>query len=246
MDSNIMAKPKKSKRLLKGIGLILATLIGIEAFVLISGMIENSILARRNPESTAFTRRHAWESGRPVTLQWRPLGQISNHLKRAVLVSEDDAFFEHEGVDFKELKASWLLNQKKQKTLRGGSTISMQLVKNLYFSKSKNFLRKFNEILLTLDLEKKLRKDRILELYLNVVEFGPGIYGAENAARYYFQKDASQLLAAEAAYLAAILPNPTYLTTRNTRRALRRKNIILRRMSGRPLPPEVRKQEAVP
>lgn len=235
-----MTKSKKTLGSWKGLTLALAALLGVEAFVLASGVAENSWLARRNPSGTAFTRRHAWESGQPIVLQWRPLSEISDHLKRAILVSEDDAFFEHEGVDFKELKASWELNQKKQKTLRGGSTISMQLVKNLYFSKAKNFLRKANEILLTLDLERRLGKDRILELYLNVVEFGPGVYGAENAARYYFQKGADRLSAAEAAYLAAILPNPAYLTTRNTRRAQRRKNIILRRMSGRPLPPEVR------
>lgn len=235
-----MTKSKKTLGPWKGLALALAALLGVEAFVLASGMAENAWLARRNPSGTAFTRRHAWESGQQVVLQWRPLSEISDQLKRAILVSEDDAFFEHEGVDFKELKASWELNQKKQKTLRGGSTISMQLVKNLYFSKAKNFLRKANEILLTLDLERRLGKDRILELYLNVVEFGPGVYGAENAARYYFQKGADRLSAAEAAYLAAILPNPAYLTTRNTRRAQRRKNIILRRMSGRPLPPEVR------
>lgn len=235
-----MTKPEKSPRFWKGLALVFFALLGVQAFVVLSGMAENAWLARRNPESTAFTRRHAWESGHPVVLQWRPLSEISNHLKRAILVSEDDAFFDHEGVDFNELKASWELNQKKQKTVRGGSTISMQLVKNLYFSKAKNFLRKFNEVLLTLDLEKRLSKDRILEIYLNVIEFGPGVYGAENAARYYFQKGADQLSASESAYLAAILPNPAYLTTRNTRRAQRRKNIILRRMSGRPLPPEVR------
>lgn len=235
-----MAKAKKTGGLAKGLLIVMMSLLGIEAFVLIWGVAENAWLLGHNPSGTAFTRRYAWETGTSVNLNWKTLPQISDHLKRAILVSEDDAFFQHEGVDFNELKASWELNQKKQKTLRGGSTISMQLVKNLNFSKAKNPLRKMNEILLTLDLEKRLSKDRILEIYLNVVEFGPGIYGAENAARYYFQKSADRISAPEAAYLAAILPNPAYLTTRNTRRAQRRKNIILRRMSGRSLPPEVR------
>ena len=235
-----MAKAKKTGGFLKGLLLAVLSLLGVEAFVLLWGVAENAWLVRHNPTATAFTRRYVWETGTPVTLNWKTLPQISDHLKRAILVSEDDAFFQHEGVDFTELKASWELNQKKQKTLRGGSTISMQLVKNLNFSKAKNLLRKMNEILLTLDLEKRLSKDRILEIYLNVVEFGPGVYGAENAARYYFQNGADQISAPEAAYLAAILPNPAYLTTRNTRRAQRRKNIILRRMSGRSLPPEVR------
>ncbi|MCE9625501.1 MAG: monofunctional biosynthetic peptidoglycan transglycosylase [Deltaproteobacteria bacterium] len=235
-----MAKGKKGNRVLRGIGLFLAVLLAIEAFVLVSGMVENSLLVSRNPSSTAFTRRYSWESGQPVRFDWRELRQISDSLKRAVLVSEDDAFFEHEGVDFKELEASWEINQKKHKVARGGSTISMQLVKNLYFSPAKNFLRKANEILLTLDLERRLSKDRILEIYLNVIEWGPGIYGAENASRYYFHKDAASLTAKESAYLAAILPNPAYLTTKNTKRALRRQSILLRRMSGRTLPPEVK------
>ncbi len=235
-----MAKANKSNRILWTLALLPAIFLAIEAFVLISGLIENSLLAHRNPESTAFTRRYAWETGNAVHFDWKPLGEISDNLKRAVLVSEDDAFFEHEGVDLTELKASLELNQKKGKFVRGGSTITMQLVKNLYFSKAKNPLRKLNEILLSLDLEHKLGKDRILEVYLNVVEFGPGVYGAENASQYYFHKTADQLSAAEAAYLAAILPNPAYLTTRNTRRAAARKRIIMRRMGAKELPDEVR------
>src|SRR5262249_54927314 len=135
---------------------------------------------------------------------------------------------------------SWETDLQKHRAARGGSTITMQFVKNLYFSKSKNPLRKFNEILLSLDIERQLGKDRILELYLNVVEWGPGIYGAQNASQYYFDKDASSLNADEAAYLAAILPNPSYLTTRGSKRAHRRKSRILFRMGRRGLPPEVR------
>src|SRR5262249_38583056 len=141
-------------------------------------------------------------------------------------------------VNVEEFKKSWELDWKKKKFVRGGSTITMQLVKNLYFSPSKNPIRKLNEILLALDMEHKLSKDRILEVYLSIVEWGSGIYGAENASRHYFNKGADQLNASEAAFLAAILPNPTYLTTAGSSRAQYRKLKILRRMGGQPLPEE--------
>ena len=235
-----MGKRKSLNPWLRGIGYTLAFFVGVEALVLISGLLENSWLRKHDPATTAFTRRAGLLSGRPANFSWRGLGDISDSLKRAILVSEDDAFFAHEGVDFDELKKSWEINLKKEKIARGGSTISMQLVKNLYFSRARNPLRKFNEILLTIDLEHKLPKERILELYLNVVELGDGVYGVENASRYYFNKGADKLSSAESAYLAAILPNPIYLTKHNLRRAKARQAIIMRRMGKRFLPEEVR------
>ena len=235
-----MGKRKSLNPWLRGIAYTFALLFLIEAVVLISGLLENSWLRRHDPSSTAFTRRESLVRRKPSDFAWRNLGQISDSLKRAVLVSEDDAFFSHDGVDFNEMKKSWETNLKKERIARGGSTISMQLVKNLYFSKARNPLRKFNEILLTIDLEHKLPKERILEIYLNVVQWGEGVYGVENASRHYFQKDAGALSASESAYLAAILPNPIYLTRENTRRAKRRQAIILRRMGRRFLPEEVR------
>ncbi|HKX12447.1 MAG TPA: monofunctional biosynthetic peptidoglycan transglycosylase [bacterium] len=235
-----MGKSKSRNPWLRGIGYTLALIVAIEGVVLLCGLLENSWLRNHNPSSTAFTRRESMLSRRPADFSWRNLGDISDSLKRAVLVSEDDAFFVHEGVDFSELKKSWDINLKKERIARGGSTISMQLVKNLYFSQARNPLRKLNEILLTLDLEHKLPKERILEIYLNVVEWGDGIYGAENASQYYFRKGADRLSSSEAAYLAAILPNPVYLSRHNTRRAKGRQAIILRRMGKRSLPEEVR------
>jgi monofunctional biosynthetic peptidoglycan transglycosylase len=235
-----MGKSKSPNRWLRGIAYTLALIIGVEVIVLLCGLLENSWLRNHDPSSTAFTRRESLWKRKPADFAWRDLGQISDSLKRAVLVSEDDAFFIHEGVDFNELKKSWDINLKKERIARGGSTISMQLVKNLYFSQARNPLRKLNEILLTLDLEHKLPKERILELYLNVVEWGDGIYGAENASQHYFQKGADRLSSSEAAYLAAILPNPVYLTRHNPRRAKGRQAIILRRMGKRSLPEEVR------
>jgi monofunctional biosynthetic peptidoglycan transglycosylase len=235
-----MGKRKPLNPWLLGLAYTLALFLAVEAVVLLAGLVENSWLRRHDPASTAFTRRDGLRSGQLPDFAWRNLGQISDSLKRAVLVSEDDAFFIHEGVDFNELKKSWAMNLKKERIARGGSTISMQLVKNLYFSRAKNPLRKLNEILLTLDLEHKLPKERILEIYLNVVEWGNGVYGAENASRLYFRKGAGELSATESAYLAAILPNPIYLTRDNPRRAKRRQALILRRMAGRSLPEEVR------
>src|SRR5918996_3651374 len=183
-----MGKSKSPNRWLRGIAYTLALIIGVEVIVLLCGLLENSWLRNHDPSSTAFTRRESLWKRKPADFAWRDLGQISDSLKRAVLVSEDDAFFIHEGVDFNELKKSWDINLKKERIARGGSTISMQLVKNLYFSQARNPLRKLNEILLTIDLEHKLPKERILEIYLNVVEWGDGIYGAENASQHYFQK----------------------------------------------------------
>jgi len=199
-------------------------------------MQANSILPYKNPSTSAFIERYQEENQTKVTLLWKTLPHISNALKRAVLVSEDDGFFAHEGVDFKELKNSWETDWKKKKIVRGGSTLSMQLVKNLYLSPSKNPVRKINEILLTLDLERKVSKPRILELYLNLVEWGPGIFGAESASQHYFKKSSEQLTEREAAYLAAILPNPAYLSGKGAQRATFRQNVILKRMPSVELP----------
>lgn len=217
------------------LGIFFLAVLVLEGLTLFSNMAGNSALPYKNPDTSAFIRAYEWRNKKKIRLEWRILAQISDNLKRAVLVAEDDTFFEHEGLNVEELKKSWELNWKKKKIIRGGSTITMQLVKNLYFSSSKNPFRKLNEILLALDMECKLSKDRILEIYLNIVEWGDGIYGAEAASRHYFNKGADQLSYSEAAYLAAILPNPTYLTTLGTRRAQNRKFRILRRMNNQPL-----------
>lgn len=230
------SKTSLARRALKFFLIALSAALGLEILILGSDMVGNAALRFKNPESTAFIRADELGHGRRIELQWRSLENISNHLKRAVLSAEDDAFLEHDGLNVEEFKKSWDLNLKKKKFVRGGSTITMQLVKNLYFSPSKNPFRKLNEILLAFDMEHKLSKDRILEIYLNVVEWGEGIYGAQNASRHYFNKDASQLGAAESAYLAAILPNPIYLTGAGAGRGQRRKAMILRRMGGQAIP----------
>jgi monofunctional biosynthetic peptidoglycan transglycosylase len=162
-----------------------------------------------NPESTAFIDRYLERSG-ASSVAWRPVpvSRISAHLKKAVLVGEDLEFFSHEGFSTYEIKQAIKEAIEEREAPRGASTITQQLAKNLWLSPSRNPMRKAKEVLLTKQLEGKLGKNRILELYLNVVEFGPGIYGAEAAARHYFGKPASALTEREAAMLAASLPRP--------------------------------------
>jgi monofunctional biosynthetic peptidoglycan transglycosylase len=148
---------------------------------------------------------------RPVKQIWIPLSQISQNLRQAVIVSEDGAFYQHHGIDFHELKESLKKNAREFSFARGFSTISMQLARNLYLSPQKSITRKLKEIIIALWIEYKLPKDRILEIYLNVIEWGRGIYGVEAAARHYFSKSSSSLSLREVAFLAAIIPSPQRL-----------------------------------
>ncbi len=157
-----------------------------------------------NPGVTTMMLERAW----PLQWTWVDLGRIAPSLRRAVVEAEDGNFYRHDGIDLKEMKASVRKNWKKKRYARGFSTITMQLARNLYLPREKTLTRKAAEILITLELEQWLSKDRILEIYLNVVEWGTGIYGAEAASQHYFKKTAQKLTADEAAFLAAILPNP--------------------------------------
>lgn len=192
-------------------------------------------LSVHDPKTSAFIQRYLKTCSNPCPFyqSWKPLGEISKNLQEAVLISEDDAFFEHEGIDPEAIKESIELNLKKKKFARGGSTLTQQLAKNLYLSPSKNPWRKAKEILLAMLMEKMISKQRILEIYLNVIEWGKGIYGAQAASEFYFKKDASALSAPEAAYLSAIIPNPGLYTSAWSRRAQGRRNIILKRMGYR-------------
>lgn len=137
------------------------------------------------------------------------LSQISPYLIQFVVLSEDSQFWNHNGFDFHEILESWKTNQKKGFFARGGSTITQQLARNLYLTKEKTLIRKMKEAYITVLLEKKLSKKQILEKYLNVIEWGPNIFGAEKAAQYYFQKSAKNLTPLEAAFLTMLIPNPT-------------------------------------
>lgn len=191
-----------------------------------------SNLKYKNPKTTALIELRAEETRRkglhPKRRQiWVPYNAVAEDLKKAILLSEDTSFFSHRGIDFFELKEAVKKDLEVGKFRRGGSTITMQLARNLYLSPSKNPLRKLREILIAWQLEQALSKKRILELYLNVIEWGRGIYGAEAASQHYFSKRAADLDLLEAASLAALLPNPINPTDSTLRR---RRNLILGRM----------------
>jgi monofunctional biosynthetic peptidoglycan transglycosylase len=198
------------RALLGVLALLLLAWVGWEAW----RWPDVAALARRNPTSTAFIDRHRAEqraAGRPAQVAWTwvPYGAISSHLKRAVLVAEDIRFFSHRGFDVGELRSAVERAIETGDAPRGASTITQQLAKNLWLSPSRSPVRKLREAVLAWQLEHALPKRRILELYLNVAEFGPGIYGAEAASRRYFGKPASALGEDEAAQLAAALPMPS-------------------------------------
>jgi monofunctional biosynthetic peptidoglycan transglycosylase len=214
------------------------------------------------PQSTAFQRSEAWRlATEKGDLRWRQqwvdYGQISDNLKRAVIASEDDGFANHDGVDWDALEKAWEKNAKaEQRAARkvesratpskvppkapkvvGGSTITQQLAKNLFLSGERTLVRKGQELVLTLLLEHLLSKDRILEIYLNSVEWGEGVFGAEAAAQHYFSKPASKLSSYEAARLAVMLPGPRIFEKRpNSAYLASRARTIVARMGGAELP----------
>ena len=185
---------------------------------------------------------------------WQPIEQISPNLQRAVLAGEDSRFFEHHGFDWDAINKAWEEAQKEGEKeakaegdydpndwippmpsfKRGASTVTQQLAKNLYLSEDRNFLRKGREAVYTYFLERELNKKRILEIYLNIIEWGDGVYGAEAASRVYFNKSASQLSPQEAAYLSAMIPSPlnVFNPKKNPKRVVRRQKAILRGMNS--------------
>lgn len=188
------------------------------------------------PRTTAFMeqrRRELRSAGKDDTLYytWIPYGRISPYLRRAVLVAEDSDFYEHGGVDVKAMQEAIKRDWEKKRITHGGSTITQQLAKNLYLSPSRNPLRKIKEYFLARSLEDHLTKKRILELYLNVVEMGERVYGAEAASHYYFNEPASALTPQQAALLAGCLPNPRVMDAAHPNARLRwRQAMILSRL----------------
>jgi monofunctional biosynthetic peptidoglycan transglycosylase len=216
-------------------------------------------LKDHNPETTAMIEARAREARargeEPKRIQvWVPLEKISPNLQRAVLAGEDTNFATHHGFDYEAIQKAWEQGQKEtQKEAgsdesswlpdfssfrRGGSTISQQLAKNLYLSSERSLTRKVREAVITYFMERTLSKRRILEIYLNVIEWGDGIYGAEAAAQTYFHKHASDLTPSEAAFLSAMIPSPLNIFNpqKNPRRLARRQKIILRGMPYVKLP----------
>ena len=214
-----------------------ALLLFLQYIVLPNNSLQS--LRKNNPSRTAMMRQRineADDAGKAFSIQqqWVPLNRISRHLVNAVIISEDGMFYEHEGVDWYELGESIEKNLEKGKAARGGSTISPQLSKNLYLSTSKDPVRKLKELVITLRMERMLSKRRILEIYLNVIEWGDGVFGAEAAAKKYFGKSAANLTREEAAQMAAVIPSPRkHQPNVLSKYVARRSSIILTRMAAR-------------
>lgn len=234
------------------LGLVILALIALQLFFI--GRI--ALMAVVDPQSTTFQRSEAWRLASTGTLRWRqqwvPYDQISINLKRAVIASEDDDFINHDGVEWEAIEQAWERNAKAEEAaakraeknlparpvkIRGGSTITQQLAKNLLLSGERTLLRKGQELVLAYALERLLSKQRILEIYLNNVEWGAGVFGAEGAARHYFRKRAAQLSPYEAARLAVMLPRPRYFEKVPRSSYLNhRANVIVGRMRSSELP----------
>jgi len=189
-----------------------------------------------NPGTSAFmeAQEEILQDKNPdaeIKHRWVPYNRISNHLKRAVIAAEDAKFVDHEGFDWEGIQKAYEKNLKKGKVVAGGSTISQQLAKNLFLSGRRTPWRKLEEAMITVMLEALMSKRRIFEIYLNVIEWGNGVFGAEAAARHYYKTSAAALGAEQAAKLAAMVPNPRYYDKHRWARGLGRKTgIILARM----------------
>ena len=213
-----LTQPKKVhqhrvRRWRKWLVRIVAVLAG--AFLVYHGLLLFRVyrLKRTNPETTAFIEQRKTEAtarGLKSNHQqvWVSYERISPNLLRAVVIGEDPRFYSHSGIDWQAVRRAALINWDEKKIVRGGSTINQQLAKNLFFSSSRNPLRKVHESLLAWEMERILGKRRILELYVNLIEWGDGIYGAEAAARHYFNQSTASLSDEQAAFLAALIPNP--------------------------------------
>ena len=224
-----LAQRYRHKGLLSLIFLI--SLVGLALYLFL--VPDVSKLKKENPKKTSFMkyREKEWKrQGKKYRIQqkWVPLSQISPYLIKAVLIAEDDKFWSHEGFDYEAMQKAIEKDIKAKKFKLGGSTISQQLAKNLYLSPAKNPIRKIREAIITWRLERVLTKKRILELYLNVVEWGDGgIFGIDTASKHYYGKPASALNPEEASRLAAVLPNPRkFNPIGNSRYVTNRSNLI--------------------
>ncbi|MDP1864267.1 MAG: monofunctional biosynthetic peptidoglycan transglycosylase [Thiobacillus sp.] len=190
-----------------------------------------------NPKSTAFMaagleRQQDKKPGAELRHKWVPYDRISINLKRAIVAAEDGKFLSHEGFDVEGIEAAVKKNLKKGKLVAGGSTISQQLAKNLFLTGERSFIRKGQEAVITLMIEATWSKRRILEVYLNVIEWGNGIYGAEAAARRYYKTSAAKLSRNQAARMAAMVPNPRWYENNRSSRAYQRRVAVINRYMG--------------
>ena len=206
------------------LGILLAFVsIFIYLLVMYLSLPDVSYLAKKNPETTALMEarlEQAAENNKKLTIRqnWVSFKNIPDIFKKAVRVSEDAGFYQHEGVDLTELQESLKRNLDEGRIVRGGSTITQQLAKNLYLSTDKSYVRKIKEYIIAKRLEENLSKNRIFHLYLNVIEFGPGVFGVQAASRYYFGKNAASLTLEECVRLVAVIPRPLSMNPKSQSR----------------------------
>jgi monofunctional glycosyltransferase len=222
-----------AKALAYTLGAALLVVIGVQLWFMSHLIYWSSY----NPSSTAFMERYLEKPGARIRHNWVPYNRISEHLKRAVVAAEDAKFLDHEGFDWEAIQKAMLKNEERGRVVAGASTITQQLSKNLFLSGSRSWLRKAQEASITWMMERTLSKRRILEMYLNVAEWGEGVFGAEAAARHHFGIPASALSPEQGAYLAAILPSPRkYDRGRETPYIRGRMTTISARMTAAQIP----------
>jgi len=216
----------------------LGTIVLVAAAVQVWFFAQILYLVRFEPSSTAFMERYLEKpGGARLRYTWVPYERISDSLKRAVVAAEDAKFLDHEGFDWEAIQKAMHKNERRGKVVAGASTISQQLAKNLFLSGSRSWLRKGEEAIITWMMERTLSKRRILELYLNVAEWGDGVFGAEAAARHHFGVPAAAVGPQEAAWLAAVLPSPRrYSRGQETPYLASRVVTISTRMGGAQIP----------
>jgi len=219
----------------------LALALVYAAYVVISLSLLPPVAELRNRKADLTIQVKDWHGDYhpfvvgPGNRYWTPSGSIPAEMKWAVILAEDAGFYKHEGIDVKAIKNAIKYDLEKKSMARGASTITQQVAKNLYLSREKTLTRKVKELYLAKRMEQELSKGRIIELYLNVIELGPMVYGIGHGARYYFGKDASALTPRECAFLAAMLPGPrlAYNPYKNLGRVLQRSNMILKLLAGK-------------
>jgi monofunctional biosynthetic peptidoglycan transglycosylase len=228
--------------ILRGFGYLLLLALGLLALLQFWFLVHVGYWVNRNPESTAFMRARLeiLQERNPqaqLRQQWVPYGRISGHLKRAVVAAEDAKFMAHSGFDWDGIQKAFEKNMREGEIVAGGSTITQQLAKNLFFSGERSWWRKAQEAAIAVMLEALMSKRRILEIYLNVIEWGDGVFGAEAAARFHYGVSAAMLTPEQAARLAAIVPSPRrYGPASDTAYLQRRTQTILARMNGAAIP----------
>jgi monofunctional biosynthetic peptidoglycan transglycosylase len=203
------------KRIIRGMGILIVVAVTLFIALQLYYLLQIVLWSQFNPSSTSFMREQLSvlrekDPKAQLKFEWVDYNKISGHMKRAVIAAEDASFIAHDGIDWEALQDAYQKNQKKGHVVRGGSTITQQLAKNLFLSGERSYFRKGQEALIAYMLELVLDKRRILEIYLNVVEWGNGVFGIEAAARHYYGQSAASLSASQSARLAAMLPQPRY------------------------------------